>query len=290
MRILAGVGLGMTAIGCGMPALPTGEVAGPVPSSSAFDPAATGTVRGRVLWQGPAPEVPPLDILLFKPSDPPEQEKLVRDNPNAPVIGPRGGVGNAVVFLRGVDAGRCRPWQHPNVEVELHDREFRVRQGEAAGRYGFVRRGERVSLRSRENRFHSVHASGAAFFTLTLPDAGQLRQRALLDNGVVELTSAAGYYWMRAYLFVDEHPYYIRTAADGQFVLPLVPPGRYQLVCWLPSWQIARQERSPETGHVLRLIFAAPLEIVQEVEVRTAETARADFQLSLDAFPPPAKP
>ena len=76
----------------------------------------------------------------------------------------------------------------------------------------------------------------------------------LVRNGLgntVELTSGAGHYWMRAYLMVAEHPYYALTNADGRFVLPQVPPGRYEIVCWLPILPAGGHEsllRDPTIG------------------------------------------
>ena len=131
------------------------------------------------------------------------------DNPNKPRVDPHTrGVGNAVVFLRGVDPQRARPWDHPPVCVEQADYRIEIRQGQAHSAYGFVRRGERVEMVSTQEAFHSLHAGGAAFFTLAFPDPNEPCSRHLNEKGVAELTSAAGYFWMRGYLFVDDHPYY----------------------------------------------------------------------------------
>src|SRR5207248_1964383 len=134
--------------------------------------------------------------------------RLVRDNPHAPNIdSATSGVAGAVVFLRGVDPARARPWDHPPVVVEHQDRQLWVVQGGVRSRIGFVRRDDSITMVSREKVFNALHAGGAAFFTLTFPDADQPLRRALDKKGQVELSSAAGGYWMRGHLFVDDHPY-----------------------------------------------------------------------------------
>jgi hypothetical protein len=259
----------------------------PTPSATetretSFDPSATGTVTGRVTWDGDIPLVRPLAVKANQLGTEVFQQYHFRPNPNAPRIDARTrAVRGAVVFLRGVDARRAKPWDHPPVQVEQCDCRLLVHQGDNETHVGFVRRGDAVTMVSEDDLFHSLHADGSAYFTLTFPDPGQPRSRRLERNGVVELASAAGYFWMRAYLFVDEHPYYTRTDDEGRFALTRVPPGHYDVVCWLPNWAPQRQERDPESGHVTRLYFQPPLERVRPVTLVPGETA----ELQLHANP-----
>jgi hypothetical protein len=214
------------------------------------------------------------------PNNPP-LPAVFEANPNAPAVQPRSrGVVGAVVYLKGVDPERARPWDWAPVTVEQRGRQFHVLQGKSATRIGFVRRGDAVTMVSRDPVFHALHAGGAAFFTLAFPDAGRSSVRRLNDKGLVELTSAAGYYWMRAYLFVDDHPYYARTDARGRFTLRGVPPGRYRLVCWLPDWRERRHERDPESGLVTRLYFRPPRTKTKPVTVPPKGTVEGHFHFS----------
>jgi hypothetical protein len=208
-------------------------------------------------------------------------------NVNAPHIDPKTqGVAGAVLFLRGVNPARARPWHHPPVQVELRDYQFHLMQGSADGHIGFIHRGDGVRIVSRQNVFHAVHAQGAAFFSYTFPDPEQPLSRPLNHCGVVELTSAAGYYWMRAYLFVDDQPYYARTDAQGRFRLEEVPVGTYEIICWMPSWLMERHEREPEGGLVVRHFFKPPIECGQPVSVHPKQTSTIDFSVSRDLWVP----
>jgi hypothetical protein len=257
----------------------------PRPSASAFDPTTAGAISGRVTWTGQLPVVPPFEVRAFIPSGQPGQPRLIRANPNAPCVDPSSrGVASAVVFLRGVSADKARPWDHAPVRVEQRDRRLHVVQGGTDARVGFVRTGDEVEMVSCEERFHSLHAGGAAFFTLTFPDPNRPRKRRLPSRGLVELSSAAGYYWMRANLFVDDHPYYTRTDAHGRFRLEGVPPGRYEVVCWHPSWVEKGHDRDPETSLVNRIFFQQPVERQQQVELAPRRSAAVEFTLSTVDF------
>jgi hypothetical protein len=142
-----------------------------------------------------------------------------------------------------------------------------VVQGDYNGLTGFVRRGDSVTLVAEDDRFQAVQARGAAFFTLTLPQRDRPNRRVLSETGAVELSSNAGQFWMRAHLFVAEHPYLTRTDALGRFSLTEVPPGRYELACWLPDWHEASHVRDGETTLVARVTFRPSVVKLRDVTV-----------------------
>lgn len=266
---------------------PSPDVPADVPSSLAteFDPSTAADVSGRVTWEGEAPRVPPFRSTASPLTDTGAGKLREWPNPNAPAIDPVSrGVAGAVVFLRGIDPRRARPWDHPPARVEMRDWQLHVLQGDTDARAGFVRRGDAVEMVSAQPVFHSLQARGAAFFALAFPDAGEPCLRRLTRPGVVELSSPAGYYWMRAYLFVADHPYCTRTDAAGRFSLPRVPPGEHEAVCWLPDWRTAERELDGDTGQVSRLTFRPPAEVVRRVRVTDGRPAAVSFAVSRAAF------
>jgi hypothetical protein len=254
-------------------------------AATQFDAATASTIRGQVSWNGPLPAVPPFEIRSLVTEWNPPQPRLVRDNPHAPLVDPSTkGVAGAIVFLRGIDPRKARPWDHAKVLVEHRDRQLHIMQGNLKSRVGFVRQGDAISMVSREPAFNFLRANGAAFFALPFPDADQPLTRVLASKGIVELSSAAGWYWMRGTLFVDNHPYFTRTDAQGVFELPQVPPGRYQIVCWMPNWNQASHDRDPETSLVIRMSFHPPLELVRDVIVESNAKAQVDFTVKAELF------
>lgn len=254
----------------------------PAAFASRFDPATATMLRGRVTWDGDVPQVPPFEVPAFVPEGERGKPRLWRDHPHAPAVDPDSrGVANAVVYLKGIDPTRACPWPHAAVTLEQHDRTLSVVQGAAKSHVGFVRRGDEIEMVSRERRFHALHLNGAAFFTLAFPDPDEPARRKLTKAGHVECSSAAGYFWMRAHLFVDDHPYYVRTDRHGQFTLAQVPPGTYELVCWLPSWLEQGRDRDPETALTLRMRFRPPVTLSQRVTVPAQEAVEFSYRTDL---------
>jgi hypothetical protein len=213
------------------------------------------------------------------------QKKQIRPNPNQPLIDPvTRAVRGAVVFLRGVDVRLAKPWDLPPVGIVQRDCRFEIIQGNLNANVGFVRRGDAVEMVSRDPHLHVLRATGSAFFSLTFPDPDLPRHRSLDEIGLVELMSGAGYFWMRAYLFVGESPYYTRTDDHGAFELTAIPPGSYELVCWLPNWNEARHERDPESGSISRLFYRPPGEVRRSVQVNKGGCRQVEFTLSAADF------
>jgi hypothetical protein len=259
----------------------------PTELAAQFDPATTGTLQGRVTWGGDAPQVPPFSTRPHPLAGLGLRERQVRENPNAPQIEAVGrGIAQAVVYLRGIDPARSRPWDLPPVRVEMRDRRLFVVQGEREARVGVVRRGAAVTMLSRDTFFHSLHGDGATFLSLAFPDAGQPLSRRLQQNGLVEWSSNCGYYWLRGYTFVTEHPYFAITDATGRFTLPQVPAGEYEVVCWLPNWNVARRDLDPDMAITSRVRFRPPVERVQRVSLSRQQTGAEDFHLSREMFGP----
>jgi hypothetical protein len=264
---------------------PEAPIDPPVEMGRDFDPATAGTIQGRVLWDGEIPEVPSYHAPVSPGVEHAGDVRRDWPNPNAPHIDPHTkAVVDAIIFLRGVDPRCARPWDHPPVRVELRDYQIHICQGDADGSSGFVRRGKAITMVSTQDVFHSLLVRGAAFFARTFPDPGRPCTHRLDRPGVVELASGCGYFWMRGRLFVDDHPYYTRTDADGRFVLPQVPPGAYELVCWLPDWHEAGHELDADTALICRLTFRPPVEVVQPVRLAPRQIQTVPVRLPAERF------
>ena len=254
----------------------------PTPLGAKFDLADTGVLAGRVTWDSEVPRVEPFRSPP-SPSLPPPRA-AVRDwpNPLRPLVANSArGLGDLAVFLRAVDPERARPWHQPPVRIEQRELQMKVHQGDVASRLGFVRRGEEAEMVSCDREDYLLRARGAACFTLPFLDPDQPLRRTLNETGIVELTGGAGRFWMRAFLFVSEHPYFARTDENGDFVLEQVPDGEYELALWMPRWQVSGTDYDPNCNLASRVTFRRPLELTRRVRVRRGETTQCDLSVSM---------
>ena len=250
-----------------------------------FNPATAGMIRGQVTWQGAIPQIASYRAPLSPGNERPKQALHNWPNPHTPRINPETkAIAGAVVFLRGVDPRRARPWDHPAVRIELRDYQIHVLQGERDGDVGFVRRGDAIQMLSQQPIYHSLKARGAAFFARAFADTNQPCVQRLDQTGLVELSSGCGYFWMRACLFVDDHPYYTQSDAAGYFTLPQVPPGNYELVCWLPDWHEELRELDAETALICRLTFRPAVQITQAVALTPQQTCTTPVVVPAERF------
>ena len=273
------------------PLFPVREPTPPAEPATAFDKTRSGTVRGTVEWSGPAPVVEPIKLINVR--IPPAETPTV-PNPNAPRVG-NGHLAEAVVYLTGIDPRRSAPWKPDRVCVEVKRSALSVKQGERTGRNGIVRSGDSVDLVSREAvdpltggpALHSIRGRGAAFFTQMLPVPNEPVKRVLTGDGVVELSSGSGYYWLRAYVLVSDHPYAAVTGPDGGFDFADVPDGEYEAVCWLPNWRVDRFENDPELsmwGGPVRMTFRPAVERRQKIVVKAGQVTELKFTVSAANF------
>lgn len=249
----------------------------PTPVAVNFDPASCGNITGLVTWVGTIPETRPA-LQAIPRSDGSGIDTRMHTLANAPRIDRvTRALDGAVIFLREVNPATAKPWDLPPTAVEFRDGQLVVKQSGRVAQSGFVRRGDAVEMRSTEPSLHILRARGAEFFALAFPQPDQPLTRTFDTCGRVELTSAAGYYWQAANLFVCDHPYYALSDGEGRFQFKQVPTGRYELVAWHPNWNIIRTERNPESGLPFRLIFAPPVETSRLVEVTRGRTTLANL-------------
>ena len=274
-------------LGCGRPVNPLHPIVEAASQQEAlgskFDPQESGTIHGQVIWHGPAPtshsfKEAGISVGVNSLTDDASNHLLPQIDAKA------GGLKGVVVFLRTVDSQRSHPWNLPTSHVVMEENAIVIEENDKQETTGFLRAGDSIEMVSRNNSLEILRARGASFFSLTFPKANKPLRRALTKEGCVEFSSGTGHYTARCWIFVATHPYYTRTDSEGAFVLENVPDGIYELVCWLPNWNVERFDRDPENHYVSRVWFRAPLEKSMAVRVVGGQITEAKFAIAEDEF------
>lgn len=204
---------------------------------------AQGTISGRVLFEGAAPE--------------PESVTVVSDTPTCGthqpvskiVVGPDGGVAWAVVRVLGAE-GEAAPKKGTLDQVGC--------QFEPPVQV--LPTGSTLVITSSDPVLHNAHAfreDGATAFNVAVPMPGIEISKKLDRPGVLRLRCDAGHTWMKGYIVVLDEPHHAVTDGEGRFVIENVPAGRYDVEVW-QEW----------TGRT-----------IQSVDVVDAQTAEVTFTL-----------
>ncbi len=203
-----------------------------------------GEVRGAATVKG---------VVIYS-GRPPQDERIIVDRDRG-VCGSSQSAGkyllkgkrvqNVVVWLEGVERGK----PVPESEVKLTISTCRVRPLVSVGFVGGVYRivNEDPILHTVQLKlgleYHKLVSDrpldkGVTIYNLALPRKGMEITRPIKrfhrlteKTGIVRVTSNT-HPWMRAYIFVFDHPYATVTNPDGEFVIGDIPPGDYILKVW----------------------------------------------------------
>lgn len=175
-----------------------------------------GKIEGKVSFLG---SVPVKKIIPTKDRD---VCGGTRDEPSIRV-GPDKGVGDAVVYLKGVTKGK--PWGPLEKKPVLDQEKCMFKPAVQVVRAG------KVEVINSDPVLHNAHGfyGRRTAFNLAMPDKDQRIDVELPRAGLVRVECDA-HGWMLAHVYVADSPYYALTNPDGSFSIADVPPGSYTLV------------------------------------------------------------
>ena len=186
-------------------------------------------ISGIIKLDGPQPKRPPLPLT-------PESRKLYEGKPyprdEVKLVGAKGEIKNVFVYIRkGLPAGKTYPAPKKPALLDQQRSMFRPRiQGL------FV--GQDFAMRNSDPIIHNVRSLSQENrpFNIAQPAGTPDRLKRFSDKeGPIELR--CDYHrWMRAFIFVMEHPFFTVTDAQGRFTIKNLPPGEYTLATWHESF------------------------------------------------------
>jgi plastocyanin len=217
--------------GCGTKEKNAEQVSGPSDVSvsaqtgaDTVDPATAGSLKGRVLFEGPVP-APTM--------------QSVKGNPECAALHPGGAIAseellskngmlqNAVVYIKeGLESYSFAPPEEPH---KISNTKC-VYVPHVSG----VMVGQTVAFVNDDSTLHNIHSypKASKAFNLGLPMVG-MRQNKKFDAPEVAVPLKCDVHpWMLGYVAVLPHPYFQVTGEDGTFDLKGLPPGTYVVEAW----------------------------------------------------------
>ncbi len=213
-----------------------------------------GTLKGRVVWEGPLPDVTELEKQLNQALERVPKELRPKDGrleQQVWKISRSGGVGNVMVFLM-PPPGFYFPMDKKDLdpmkagwskEVVLQPVDYVFRPYNFAlfprGRDGdgrTVSTGQVFTIKPSDRFAYNVAIYGAgdkAYVNYLIPPGGQPRHVELEPSRIPRSIQCSIYPWMRGWVRVFDHPYVVLTDSDGHFEIRNVPAGvKVQVQAW----------------------------------------------------------
>jgi hypothetical protein len=191
-------------------------------TSLAHADAPAGSIHGTVIFEGTPPEQPVLD----RKADP----RCAVGRADEAVVVTHGKLRDVLVRIKNGTVGKHEPPKQPAV---LDQRDCMY-----APRVAGIVAGQQLVVRNSDATFHDVWGVLAGKDLWNKPQAAHaadlaLDPKAAQPGDVVELKCAV-HPWMRAYVVVQDHPYFAITDQDGKFAIEGLAPGKYELEAWHP--------------------------------------------------------
>jgi hypothetical protein len=208
---------------CGGGAQPTPSASAPPPNAKRVDAATAGAVAGRVLFEGAAPQNPPIKMT----ADP----ACVAANPKGALFETisvsDGGLDNVFVYVK--DGLGDYYFDVPTETVTLDQQGCRYKPHV----FG-LRVGQPLEVLNSDDTLHNVHALPQANQEFNFPQQvkGMKNTKTFAAREVMVPFKCDVHGWMSAYAGVLEHPYYAVTTSGGRFELKNLPPGTYTIEAW----------------------------------------------------------
>lgn len=191
---------------------------------AAVDPATAGTISGKIMLDGDAPEADAVQMAADPNCaglhDSPVMTEFV-------ITDAEGGLQNVFVYLKSGLEGMRFPV--PSEPVVLNQ-EGCVYVPHVLG----VQVGQEVQILNSDQTLHNIHATPSANreFNIGQPVQGMSTTRTFDTVEVMVPFKCDVHRWMNSYAGVLDHPYFAVSGADGSYTIGNVPPGDYTVGVW----------------------------------------------------------
>jgi plastocyanin len=202
-----------------------------------------GTIVGMVKFAGKPPVPHELDV--SKDRDVCGAHKLYDQSL---VVGPNGGIANAVVTLPDISAGKSFK---PEKDVKFDQIGCEYKPHVAA-----FPAGSTVTVLNSDGILHNIHTDSQANPVIDIAQPGFKKSISVrMAKPEAIKVSCDAHNWMEGWWYVTANPYYAKTGRDGRFAITDVPPGTYTVRVWQEKLGAASQKVTVKPGRTATADF-----------------------------------
>lgn len=179
------------------------------------------SLKGNIRFQGPRPKRNAVHMDEAS-------RKLHQSQPldESILVGKSGGLANVFVYVKNPPPGEYGPPAKP----AILDQQGSIFTPRVQG----VRVGQELLMKNGDPFIHNVRSLSKKNrpFNIAQPQGSPDRKR-FFDKPEGPITLKCDFHrWMEAHLWVMDHPFFAVTNTEGEFEIPDLPPGDYELVAW----------------------------------------------------------
>jgi hypothetical protein len=225
-----------------------GAAAPPAADGGAAAPAAgTETISGKVTFEG---TVPPAEKIKLS-ADPKCVEMHKEGMEKQPIQVKDGGLANVYVYVK----SGLPPGNYPApVEPAVIDQ-----QGcNYSPHIVQMRTGQPLKIKNSDDTLHNIHPRPTvnAEFNIGQPRKGMESTKTFDKKEIMFPVGCDVHPWMRAYISVNDNPFYAVTNEDGTFEIKGLPPGDYEVEAYHEKLKGQTQKVSVKAGAPAKADFA----------------------------------
>jgi plastocyanin len=224
----------------------------PPASTAVVDPATAGSITGTVKLEGHPPQFRAIDMTA--------EPACVQANPSAvapPIVvtGPGGALAAVVVYVKS-GLGSYH-YDVPTIPAVLTQKGCIY-----VPRVLAAMTNQTVEIKNEDQTVHNVHPTPRENhgWNKSEPVGGGPIQTTFSHPELAIPIACNIHPWMRAFLFVFDHPYFDITPKTGAFELKNLPPGTYTIEAWQEKYGTQDQTitLAPKESKTLSFTFKAP--------------------------------
>jgi plastocyanin len=212
----------------------TAEESAPAPAATPIDTATVGDVSGTVMLRGVPPPFKPINMSAEPYCTKAHSSPVL---PEEVVTGEKGALANVIVYVK--DGLGDRTFDAPKEPVELDQKGCMYQPHVVA-----LMAGQDLKVVNSDQTTHNIHPmpKDNREWNKSQPPGASPIEDTFARAEVAIPVKCNVHPWMKSYIAVFKHPYFIVTGKDGSFDIKNLPPGTYTLEAWHEKYGTVDQQ------------------------------------------------